>query len=80
MMPHTDWFWDLLGEQRGHEASPQELGVSDDVGVPADDPAYFALKLKRKNQTNMLKRMLVDAGYGDLASKTTIGRVSAEDY
>lgn len=61
-------------------------GVEDQGDEPMlDEPAMHGdekilqLKLKKKNQINMLKRMLADAGYGDLAKMTTISKHDLDD-
>jgi hypothetical protein len=36
--------------------------------------------MKRRYQTGMLKKMLEEAGYGDLAKMTTLSKREYEDY
>ena len=38
------------------------------------DPKYLQLQLKRRRQMEMVKRMLEDAGYDDLAKMATLRR------
>lgn len=48
----------------------------DDMAAHEDpyDPKVFQLKMKRRRQMEMVKKMLEDSGYGDLAKMTTLNR------
>ena len=56
--------------------------------IPSEGPPEFRhayeMKLKKKHQQMMLKKMLAEAGYGDLAKMVNIGKhkyeVESEDY
>ncbi len=41
---------------------------------PTDDITTYTLQMKKKRHQMMLKKMLKDAGYGDLAAMTSIGK------
>lgn len=56
---------------------PDELGPAEPE-PSRDDPRYLMFTIKRRRQAALLKRMLTDAGYGDLAkmaSVTTRGEI-----
>lgn len=67
---------DLLKDQRAQlfsDESPEEMDGPDPAEyAPDDDPHGFTLALKRKRRTSMLKNMLVNAGYGDLAKMINV--------
>ncbi len=44
-----------------------------------DDPRFAMLKMKRKRQQAMMRQMLINAGYGDLAKMATISRDTIDD-
>lgn len=44
--------------------------------VNESDPKVLELRLKRKYQMGLIKKMMQDAGYDDLAKMTTIGKRS----
>jgi hypothetical protein len=43
-----------------------------DMAEHGEDPQMWELKVKKKRRQQMLRQMLVDAGYGDLAQMTNI--------
>lgn len=78
MMSPAKWWWELL-QDPGEETPATDLEDQSTAGIPQDDPRYLSLHLKRKHQTNLLKKMLSEGGYPDLARMTTISRVSEGD-
>ncbi len=69
MTPSTKALMDYL-RGSGDTVEP-ELPMEQD---PADDITTLTLQLKKKRHQMMLKKMLNDAGYGDLAAMTSIGK------
>lgn len=70
------WYDDLLDVgDRGD--MPTEADVMDQD--PSAEPQYLQLQLKKKHATALLKRMLAEGGYGDLARMTNIRRGSIEE-
>lgn len=69
--------FDLIKEQRRQafaDASPEfdsEYEAADEPEMP-DAPGGFRMQLKKKRRTAMLRKMLADAGYGDLAKMMNI--------
>lgn len=77
MMPHTRGLLALLKERAAEDkAPPGELLELDEPSehVHADEPFIYQLKLRKKARQLALKRMMTEAGYGDLARMTSIGR------
>lgn len=70
MYPHTRKMLEMLGEPE--EVPDMEPAVHDDNM----DPKVLQLRLKKKYQLGMIKKMLEEGGYEDLAKMTTIGRKS----
>lgn len=72
MLPHTRALVSRLMEE------PEDR-LSVDIPEPAmhEDPQILQLRMKRKYQLGMIKKMLEDSGYGDLAKMTTL---SKRDY
>lgn len=66
----------LRGESQQQE--PEGFGP-EEPPPPEDDPRYLMFKMRRKRQNALLKQMLVDAGYGDLAKMSAISRDEIED-
>lgn len=57
------------------EQSNVRLGMNDampDMAEHEDPEEFWKLKLKKKRRQQMLKQMMVDAGYEDLAKMTNI--------
>ena len=78
MTPQTKWWHELLREQT-EEPAAADLEDQEMDNIPRDDPRYLQLELKKKHMNNLLKRMLVDGGYDDLARMTTLRRAGVED-
>lgn len=68
----------LFRRLMGMEEEPADEPIVDDVPSHGDE-RYLALKLKKKHQMLMLKKMLAEAGYDDLAKMTTISKHDLED-
>lgn len=78
MLPHTRMFLDAVREE---EEPPmlQERGSVE----RADDPgSVLMLKLRKKQQLAMMKRIYADAGYPELARMVSMGHApeAEEDY
>jgi hypothetical protein len=78
MTPQSKWLYDLLSEHSLRSNPPTE----DDVGMeppsrdmPQHDPRYIGLVLRKKRQTQLLRKMLESGGYGDLAKMTSFHNV-----
>lgn len=78
MLPHTRALMDALRDESAYVPELSPRGSVD--RQPAGEPQVLQLQLKRKHAANMLKRMLSEAGYGDLAKYTNLKRESLEDY
>jgi len=77
MLPATRNFIEMMRENRKGDDIPSD-GIAMEPAVHEDqyDPKILQLRLKRKYQLGMIKKMLEEGGYGDLAKMTTIGRKS----
>jgi hypothetical protein len=71
MYPHTRKLIDMLG---GPEPAEEVPDMEPAVHEDDMDPKILQLRLKKKYQLGMIKKMLEEGGYGDLAKMTTIGR------
>ena len=74
MTPQSKWLYELLSEHSLRSNPPTE----EDVGIeppshdmPEHDPQYLGLVLRKRRQTQLLKKMLENGGYGDLAKMTS---------
>lgn len=69
-------FMDLLKERKAQlfsDASPPEMEGPPPAEYDDPDAAHgFTIALKKKRRTAMLKNMLVDAGYTDLAKMINV--------
>lgn len=69
---------DLL---RAQEQLPEPDGFGPaDAEPPPDDPRYLMFKMKKRRTNALLKRMLVDAGYKDLAHMVSVTRDEADEH
>lgn len=75
MFPHTRYLADQL---RGEQEAPIDYTRAERPAT--SDPRVLQLVMKKRYQTNLLRRMLEDAGYSDLAKMATIRRDRMEDY
>ncbi len=76
MFPQTRMFLDAMREEEaGYEPPLPERDFAPDHM----DPRELELVLKRKHKLNMLKRMLADSGYPNLARMSTIRREPASE-
>lgn len=78
LFPHTQALADLIREE-SDQPMISERGAAADERSSASDPRVLQLILKKKNQQNLLRKMLQDAGYGDLSRMTSFKRESLED-
>ncbi len=74
--------FDLISEKRKEEYASSvapgyaEAEAMDPIGsTHNEEEPQFRLQLRRKRKSAMLKRMLVDGGYGDLAKTVTVREV-----
>lgn len=75
MTPSSRALYDFLRDD-GRTDEPEVADVESD-----EDPEVrhmMALHLKKKRQQMMLKRMMADSGYADLAKMVNIGKDSYE--
>jgi len=66
----SKWLYQLMANPhtRGEEVSEEDMGME-----PASrDDDYLRLRIKKKQQNHLLRSMLEQGGYGDLAKMTTI--------
>jgi hypothetical protein len=79
MLPQSQLLADALREESDPPPVGGELRAE---RQPSDDPRVLQLVLKRRYHTNLLRRMLQDAGYADLAKMTAFRRERLEgnDY
>jgi hypothetical protein len=69
-MSQTKWLYQLMGPQfRGDEISEEDAGIEP---ATRDDSEYLRLKIKKKHQNHLLRKMLEDGGYKDLAKMANI--------
>lgn len=73
MLPQTRGLIELLRENDG----PDDFVPDRSEPAAHLDPRTLQLQIRKKHQMGILKKMLEDAGYGDLAKMTTI---SKRDY
>lgn len=78
MHPSTRMLMDALSEE-GQASLPTGTGYEDVARVPHDDPRLLTMQLRRKHQLGLLRKMLEDAGYGDLARATSFRNERLED-
>lgn len=66
--------FDLVKERRkGELEGPSMLAADDeDAGLPLEDASGWQMTLKKKRRGMILKRMLADAGYGELAKMVNL--------
>ncbi len=64
-----DWKRRTFADESPVDADASQEPASYDM---PDDPHGFSMGLKRKRRAVMMKNMLVDAGYGDLAKTINI--------
>ncbi len=68
--------FDLLKDkerQNFADSSPAEYEEGEPASAEMPDAAHgFSIELKRKRRTSMLKNMLMNAGYGDLAKMINV--------
>jgi len=76
MFPHTRRLADMMAQ----EEDPEDFNGFSPEAALHEDPRVLQLKMKRRYQTGMLKKMLEEAGYGDLAKMTTLSKREYEDY
>lgn len=69
MYPHTRSLLEAL-----QEPDPVEEMPDMEPAMHEADPKILQLRLKKKYQLGMIKKMLEEGGYEDLAKMTTIGR------
>lgn len=82
MLPSTKALYEYLrdddrGEQPEGGYEP-ESGYEDPGENDPEIRQHYMMKLKKKRQQMMLKQMLADSGYGDLAKMVTIGKENYE--
>jgi hypothetical protein len=69
-MDKNKWLYQLMGQiERQPPASADDLGIEPE---DSDPDQYMRLKIKKKRQNHMIKQMLEDGGYKELARMTTI--------
>lgn len=70
-MANPKWLYQMMGNplERGEEATEEDVGIE----PPSHgDDEYLRLRIKKKQQNHLLRKMLQDGGYGDLAKMTNI--------
>lgn len=67
----SKWLYQLMANphERSEEPTEEDLGVEP---PSRDDGDYLRLRIKKKQQKQMLRQMLEQGGYGELAKMTTI--------
>ncbi len=70
MYPQSQILLDALRD----ESDPPMIAPERAERPASDDPRVLQLVLKRRYHTNILRRMLQDAGYSDLAKMTAFRR------
>ncbi len=79
MMPATRRFLAMMEAQDKPEVPSEGVAMEPAMHDDPYDPHVLQLRMKRKYQLGMIKKMLEDGGYSDLAKMTTVGRKSYED-
>jgi hypothetical protein len=77
MLPATRLLMDALREEE--TGAPVVSGYEDVARVPRDDPRILTLQMKRKHQMSLIRKMMQDAGYADLARQTNFRTETLED-
>lgn len=70
-MHNPKWLYQMMANPLDRSEEPRE----EDAGIePAshEDDEYLRLRIKKKQQNHLLRKMLQDGGYGDLAKMTNI--------
>jgi hypothetical protein len=75
MFPNTRKLVDLMAEEEPESSFPAQ-GIDE---PEMHDPKVLQLRIRRKHQLGMIKKMLEDAGYEDLARMTTLQRREYDD-
>jgi hypothetical protein len=75
MFPNTQSFIQRLMAEEEPEGSRVAMGAVEDPAM--HDPKILQMQIKRKHQLGMIRKMLEESGYGDLAKMTTL---SKRDY
>lgn len=65
-------FQQLSEEQHRDDAPPLEEATPVDDAPPADEQRGWELALKRKRRAVLMRHLLADSGYGDLAKMVNI--------
>lgn len=73
MYPHTRKLFEMLSEPDPAEEVPD---MDPAVHEDASDPRILQIRLKKKYQLGMIKKMLEEGGYSDLAKMTTLNKKS----
>lgn len=68
-MDKNKWLYQLMGQIDRQPTEADDLNIEPEA---REDEQYMRLKLKKKRQNHLLKQMLEDGGYKDLARMTTI--------
>ncbi len=75
MLPHTRMFLDAVRE----EQEPPMLEERGEAVRDMDPGNILVMKARKKQQLAILKRMMADAGYADLARMTSLQRGPEDD-
>ncbi len=75
MMPATRKLIDLMRADEKPEIDAEPAVFDEEVKY---DPKLLQLRLKKKYQLGMVKKMLEEGGYGELAKMTNVGKKSYE--
>jgi len=63
------WLYQLMGQPLREESLPDDVGLDP---ATREDEQYLRLRLKKKRQTQLLRKMLEEGGYSDLARMTNV--------
>lgn len=62
------WLYQLMG-QRTEPATEEDVGIEP---ASRDDDDYLRMRIKKKQRTHLLRKMLEDGGYGELSKMTNL--------
>lgn len=82
MLPEAMRAAEALKERKRQEmarALPNASELDDDGEMHGAEPHTYSLQIKRKRMNGILKKMMIDAGYDDLARMTSVRSERVDD-
>lgn len=79
MFAHTQKLMDALRDEAGDAPELPELDEGAEPVAP-DDPRYLQLQMRRRHMNKLIKQMLEQSGYRELARMSSMRNAPAPDY